>query len=925
MTEFLRYSAAAAKRQPRPYQSKCVEKALKSLDGQKPTLLHIATGGGKTFVANNVVEKHLGRGGYALWITKDWWLLRQAATDIAQRKRGKATRLRRLGGNNGELRHIPPYGKNDRLAVLYTTLQTFHQRLKSGDIPSAHLKLIVWDECHWGYTASSGKVLMDWARDRSIPVLGLTATPRVLDDFELACSHDFRQLVRDGFLADYKPFTFRTGVTWDPRRHNNSDFTGKSLRVLSKNSKRNRQIVYEYVDKASFYGKTIFFACNIEHAELLAKELQKNGVTARVIHSDLQPAECERIIEKFSNSEVNVLVNVVKLTHGISIPSIESVFLCRPTTSDILFSQMVGRGAHASEKDTFNLVEFTDNLTHFEHVLHAKEFFGSPTTSNAYSHRNRRWRHKFDRGFEPTWTRDDVPEEVRGLWYRDGQTFGVEFELTNENYECPDAIPDDEYMRVATALLNHLREQLGDSKVCARPYKGYHQDETYREWKVERDRSVGWEVVSPILKGKAGLIELHNACAALSAAVNDKDLGIDVNHWRCGTHVHIGWDDEHVAKALQLTHFLEPILRSLVPPSRFAEFVPEQRSYNTDTPNMYCRPVSDVYDVEELDDEASVIDVKSMASEDPRDGGRTIGLNVTPLFEGLDHIEARLLGGTTEAGKLLPWLSLWMRILWRAEQPEQPWLGYDRDPNSVFSGLDLRDVLSKDIIGVPDDNTSFRKRLEKRQKDIFRIWKRHEELREWLPRCHDHWELDVELTLAKKSPVVTHKFEELDSDSQKLAVWCTLVGEGSQHRDKAIRLSAKRLREQEWVDDFRRLQERSPLYKLIEDALQNARMDGADGRFDIPHYCEVRAFRLFDDMRDEDWRRCVVEALKSNEGEAFSSEIFPLVFSESQRRYGIGRQNLTKNVRRRIKSAINSCIRRRYIRRRQGNRLVLNQ
>ena len=122
MAEFLRYSADAAGRDPRPYQQECAERAIKSLDGEKPTLLHIATGGGKTFVANNIVAEYLDDRDYALWITKDWWLLRQAATDIAQRQHGMARRLRRLGGDHREVRQIPRNSHSDRISVLYTTL-----------------------------------------------------------------------------------------------------------------------------------------------------------------------------------------------------------------------------------------------------------------------------------------------------------------------------------------------------------------------------------------------------------------------------------------------------------------------------------------------------------------------------------------------------------------------------------------------------------------------------------------------------------------------------------------------------------------------------------------------------------------------------------------------------------------------------------
>lgn len=251
-------------------------------------------------------------------------------------------------------------------------------------------------------------------------------------------------------------------------------------------------------------------------------------------------------------------------------------------------------------------------------------------------------------------------------------------------------------------------------------------------------------------------------------------------------------------------------------------------------------------------------------------------------------------------------------------------LAYVREPSAAFPGLYLGDVLSKGVIGVPGEKPSFRNRLTRRQEDIFKNWEEHDELCEWLPRVTPHWELDVELFLAKSDPPpATHDFDELDYEAQKKAVWSTLVGEGPLEKDRAIRLSAERLREQGWVY-FERLREQGPLYQRIRAILQDARRDGADGWFDIPRNLRVRAFRRFDEMHDDDWRRCVVEALPSDGSVVTRNGLHYPAFEESKLRFGIERKNLTDSVTKRINSAINGCIQRRYIRR-VGTGLVLNQ
>ena len=97
--------------------------------------------------------------------------------------------------------------------------------------------------------------------------------------------------------------------------------------------------------------------------------------------------------------------------------------------------------------------------------------------------------------------------------------------------------------------------------------EGYnHMTRTH--WKIVSDASVegGFEVVSPVLKGQAGLDELKKACDALVRA------GAKIRKC-CGLHVHLGTDDFKtdikVWKNLYKNYAtLESIIDSFMPPSR---------------------------------------------------------------------------------------------------------------------------------------------------------------------------------------------------------------------------------------------------------------------------------------------------------------------------------------------------------------------
>jgi ATP-dependent helicase IRC3 len=95
-------------------------------------------------------------------------------------------------------------------------------------------------------------------------------------------------------------------------------------------------------------------------------------VRAAAIHSRVSHELRDARLDQIASGELEVLVNVALLTHGVDLPAVRSLFMVRPTASDILYSQMIGRGARkdaATGKTSFTIVEFTDNLERFEDVI----------------------------------------------------------------------------------------------------------------------------------------------------------------------------------------------------------------------------------------------------------------------------------------------------------------------------------------------------------------------------------------------------------------------------------------------------------------------------------------------------------------------------------------------------------------------------
>ena len=88
--------------------------------------------------------------------------------------------------------------------------------------------------------------------------------------------------------------------------------------------------------------KTVVFALNIAHAEMLGEVFRGAGIRTWVIHSKNE-LNVYDVINEFTHAD-GVLINVGKLTIGSDIPCIRAIILARRVMSTALFFQMVGRG-----------------------------------------------------------------------------------------------------------------------------------------------------------------------------------------------------------------------------------------------------------------------------------------------------------------------------------------------------------------------------------------------------------------------------------------------------------------------------------------------------------------------------------------------------------------------------------------------------
>ena len=93
----------------------------------------------------------------------------------------------------------------------------------------------------------------------------------------------------------------------------------------------------------------IIFAAGVDHAEELAGALTAHGIPAAAVTGDMTTEQREAVYSRYRSGQLQAMVTVQVLTEGADFPMCDTVVMARPTRSQTLYSQMVGRAVRLYE------------------------------------------------------------------------------------------------------------------------------------------------------------------------------------------------------------------------------------------------------------------------------------------------------------------------------------------------------------------------------------------------------------------------------------------------------------------------------------------------------------------------------------------------------------------------------------------------
>lgn len=367
MTTLITPSAPVAV-QVRDYQAdaiKAVRRAWES--GLNRPLLVLPTGAGKTVCFNMISDifcDEIVPDGRVLMIAHRKELIEQAA----MKYRKFSGEDRRIGCISAKMGVFEYYGQ-----ITFASKDSLSDSRLDKLIAYGKIDLLIIDEAHHAPARTYGKIIAKLLKlNPDLKILGVTATPMRADGQGLGGIFDVApwnpesgavyqmsigDLISKGYLVSPNWLAIKTGISLESVKKTAGDYNQKQLQSVFETPYTLDLVVKTHIEHAK--GKQgIAFTISVsgkgegEEGEEkpdggaigLARRFNEAGIKAGYVHGAMADDERRRVLKQFEEKEIEVLCNCAVLTEGYDCPGIEVIHMVRPTKSDALYIQCMGRG-----------------------------------------------------------------------------------------------------------------------------------------------------------------------------------------------------------------------------------------------------------------------------------------------------------------------------------------------------------------------------------------------------------------------------------------------------------------------------------------------------------------------------------------------------------------------------------------------------
>jgi superfamily II DNA or RNA helicase len=347
-------------------QAEATRLALQDLRQGGRALVVLPTGAGKTRVGGNIIKKFIfmgqrgNRKKKVIWITHKHDL----SNDVCE-----------IFGSRFPDKRIGKFVDGQSIAtndIVVATIQTIHKPHHLSQLDVKRVGLVVVDEGHHAPAGSYRKFLQAM---KGVPCVALTATHMRPDDPEgdpqveqifgrPSIQRSIGEAIELGIYADPRERSrvILTKSVIDGLPGQKGEYSKGQLDRAVVSKERDDIVLKSYLKygrkpllEAGKIPKAIGYAVNVRHAERMARKFRKRGIKSKFIVGDnsrLSIEERTEILRRFKRTnEIEVLWAVDLLNEGSDIPDVNCLLMARPTRSNIVYTQQLGRGARVIDAE----------------------------------------------------------------------------------------------------------------------------------------------------------------------------------------------------------------------------------------------------------------------------------------------------------------------------------------------------------------------------------------------------------------------------------------------------------------------------------------------------------------------------------------------------------------------------------------------
>jgi len=353
----------------RDYQLACVESIIEQWKTVQSTIVVLYTGGGKTVIFSDLITRlRLKR---ALVIAHREELIHQAHRKILEVSGldfGIEMADSRADDNL--------FSDNPGVIATVQTLLSGRKQKRMHRFKPEYFDIIIIDECHRSTSKSYVAILDYFKQNPNLKVVGFTATPKRADGVGMgnifqstAFDEDIREGINKGWLCNVtQQFIPVHGLDYSHIKTEKGDFNQVQLAAVMEAEENIAgvchpalEVIYGLPPKtlekipvpewATYIAslnrvprRTIVFTVSVAQAEACSNIF--NRVVSNI--SEFVCGTTDRfkrmqILGRFATGKTAIVVNVGVLTEGYDNPFVEVIIQARPTKSEILYRQTIGR------------------------------------------------------------------------------------------------------------------------------------------------------------------------------------------------------------------------------------------------------------------------------------------------------------------------------------------------------------------------------------------------------------------------------------------------------------------------------------------------------------------------------------------------------------------------------------------------------